>query len=282
MYGAILGDIIGSPFEFDRGDKTKEFDLFTKGCDFTDDSVMTIAVGEALLAVGPEATVQEIEEVVVTNMQDWGKRYPYAGYGGRFRYWLRERNPKPYGSYGNGSAMRVSAAGWLYNSLERTREVARATANVTHNHPEGIKGAEATASAIYMARNESSKEEIKEYIEREFHYNLDRTLDEIRPGYHMDETCQRTVPEAIIAFLESKDFEDAIRNAVSLGGDTDTLGAITGSIAEAFYGISDVLIAECRSRIDEGLMTDILDEFDHILGRDKNADSDEKNGTQAN
>ena len=282
MYGAILGDIIGSPFEFDRGDKTKEFDLFTKGCDFTDDSVMTIAVGEALLAVGTEATVKEIEEALVTNMQDWGKRYPYAGYGGRFRYWLRERNPKPYGSYGNGSAMRVSAAGWLYDSLERTREVARATANVTHNHPEGIKGAEATASAIYMARNESSKEEIKEYIEREFHYNLDRTLDEIRPGYHMDETCQRTVPEAIIAFLESKDFEDAIRNAVSLGGDTDTLGAITGSIAEAFYGISDVLIAECRSRIDEGLMTDILDEFDHILGRDKNADSDEKNGTQAN
>ena len=282
MYGAILGDIIGSPFEFDRGDKTKEFDLFTKGCDFTDDSVMTIAVGEALLAVGPEATVQEIEEAVVTNMQDWGKRYPYAGYGGRFKYWLREKNPKPYGSYGNGSAMRVSAAGWLYDSMERTREVARATANVTHNHPEGIKGAEATASAIYMARNESSKEEIKEYIEREFHYNLDRTLDEIRPGYHMDETCQRTVPEAIIAFLESKDFEDAIRNAVSLGGDTDTLGAITGSIAEAFYGISDVLIAECRSRIDEGLMTDILDEFDHILGRDKNADSDEKNGTQAN
>ena len=276
MYGAILGDIIGSPFEFDRGDKTKEFDLFTKDCDFTDDSVMTIAVGEALLAVGPEATVKEIEEAVVTNMQDWGKRYPYAGYGGRFRYWLRERNPKPYGSYGNGSAMRVSAVGWLYDSLERTREVARATANVTHNHPEGIKGAEATASAIYMARNESSKEEIKEYIEREFHYNLDRTLDEIRPGYHMDETCQRTVPEAIIAFLESKDFEDAIRNAVSLGGDTDTLGAITGSIAEAFYGISDVLIAECRSRIDEGLMTDILDEFDHILGRDKNADSDEK------
>ena len=276
MYGAILGDIIGSPFEFDRGDKTKNFDLFSKGCDFTDDSVMTIAVGEALLAVGPEATVKEIEEAVVTNMQDWGKRYPYAGYGGRFRYWLRERNPKPYGSYGNGSAMRVSAAGWLYDSMERTREVARATANVTHNHPEGIKGAEATAGAIYMARSGSSKEEIKEYIEREFHYNLDRTLDEIRPGYHMDETCQRTVPEAIIAFLESKDFEDAIRNAVSLGGDTDTLGAITGSIAEAFYGIPEVLLAECRNRIAEGLMTDVLDEFDHVLGRDRNVESDDK------
>ena len=282
MYGAILGDIIGSPFEFDRGDKTKEFDLFSKGCDFTDDSVMTIAVGEALLAVGPEATVKEIEEAVVTNMQDWGKRYPYAGYGGRFRHWLRESNPKPYGSYGNGSAMRVSAAGWLYDSMERTREVARATANVTHNHPEGIKGAEATASAIYMARNGFSKEEIKEYIEREFHYNLNRTLDEIRPGYHMDETCQRTVPEAIIAFLESQDFEDAIRNAVSLGGDTDTLGAITGSIAEAFYGIPAVLLAECRNRIDDGLMTDVLDEFDHVLGRNGNVDSDEKNGTQAN
>ena len=276
MYGAILGDIIGSPFEFDRGDKTKNFDLFSKGCDFTDDSVMTIAVGEALLAVGTEATVKEIEEAVITNMQDWGKRYPYAGYGGRFRHWLKEKSPKPYGSYGNGSAMRVSAAGWLYDSLERTREVARATANVTHNHPEGIKGAEATASAIYMARNESSKEEIKEYIEREFHYNLDRTLDEIRPGYHMDETCQRTVPEAIIAFLESKNFEDAVRNAVSLGGDTDTLGAITGSIAEAFYGIPAELLAECRSRIDEGLMRDILDEFDHALGRDRNVDYEEK------
>ena len=165
MYGAILGDIIGSPFEFDRGDKTKNFDLFSEGCGFTDDSVMTIAVGEALLAVGPEAAVKKIEDAVASNMQDWGKRYPHAGYGGCFRHWLKENNPKPYGSYGNGSAMRVSAAGWLYDSMERTREVARATANVTHNHPEGIKGAEATASAIYMARNGSSKEEIKEYID---------------------------------------------------------------------------------------------------------------------
>ena len=281
MYGAILGDIIGSPFEFDRGDKTKNFDLFSKGCGFTDDSVMTIAVGEALMAVGPEAAVKEIEDAVASNMQDWGKRYLHAGYGGSFRHWLKENNPKPYGSYGNGSAMRVSAAGWLYDSMERTREVARATANVTHNHPEGIKGAEATASAIYMARNGSSKEEIKEYIEREFHYDLRRTLDNIRPYYHHVESCQETVPEAIIAFLESKDFEDAVRNAVSLGGDTDTLGAITGSIAEAFYGISDVLIAECRSRLDEGSMMDILDEFDHTLGRDKNADSDDKEDDRA-
>ena len=265
MYGAILGDIIGSPFEFDRGDKTKKFDLFSKGCGFTDDTVMTIAVGEALLAVGADAKVKDIEEAVAVNMKEWGRRYPDAGYGGRFGYWLRESNPKPYDSYGNGSAMRVSAAGWLYESIERTREVAKATANVTHNHPEGIKGAEATASAIFMARNGSSKDEIKSYIEKEFDYNLNRTLDEIRPEYHMDETCQRTVPEAIIAFLEAEDFEDAIRNAVSLGGDTDTLAAITGSIAEAFYGIPAALIEECRSRIDKGLMTDILDEFDCFL-----------------
>ena len=263
MYGAILGDIIGSPFEFDRGDKTKKFDLFSEGCGFTDDSVMTIAVGEALLAVGPEAAVKEIEDAVVSNMQDWGKRYTHAGYGGSFRHWLKEKNPKPYGSYGNGSAMRVSA-------------------NVTHNHPEGIKGAEATASAIYMARNGSSKEEIKEYIEREFHYDLSRTLDNIRPYYHHVESCQETVPEAIIAFLESKDFEDAVRNAVSLGGDTDTLGAITGSIAEAFYGIPAVLIAECKSRIDKGLMTDVLDEFDHVLGRSVDTYSDEVDEIQAN
>ena len=267
MYGAILGDIIGSPFEFDRGDKTKDFELFSKGCGFTDDTVMTVAVAEALLAVGSAASVEEIEDAVVSSMQDWGKRYPDAGYGGRFRHWLKEKNPKPYGSFGNGSAMRVSAAGWLYDSIERTREVARATANVTHNHPEGIKGAEATASAIFLARKGASKEEIKNYIEDEFHYDLNRSLDQIRPGYHMDETCQRTVPEAIIAFLEATDFEDAIRNAVSLGGDTDTLGAITGSIAEAYFGIPAVLIAECKARVDDGLMTNIINEFDYVLGR---------------
>lgn len=263
MYGAILGDIIGSPFEFDRGDKTKDFELFTEGCNFTDDSVMTIAVAEALLAVGSAAPIDEIEAAVKASMQDWGHRYPHAGYGGSFRHWLKEKNPKPYGSYGNGSAMRVSAAGWLYDSLERTREVARATAKVSHNHPEGIKGAEATASAIYMARDGASKEEIKKYIESEFHYDLDRTLNQIRPSYHMDETCQKTVPEAIIAFLEAEDFEDAIRNAVSLGGDTDTLGAITGSIAEAYFGIPAILIAECKARIDKGLMSSVLEEFEN-------------------
>ena len=160
MYGAILGDIIGSRFEFDRGGKTKDFELLTEEDKFTDDSVMTVAVAEALMDAGKEASVKEIEAACVRSMQKWGKAYPYAGYGGNFRRWLRERDPKPYGSYGNGSAMRVSAAGWLYDSLERTREVARATAIVSHNHPEGLKGAECTAAVIYMARTGASKEEI--------------------------------------------------------------------------------------------------------------------------
>ena len=244
MYGAILGDIIGSPFEFDRGDKTKDFKLFSRRSHFTDDSVMTLAVCEALLKVGQDVTVKEIEDAVISSMQSWGRRYPHAGYGGYFRRWLTARPPEPYNSYGNGSAMRVSAAGWLYDSLEKTRTVAKATANVTHNHPEGIKGAEAN----------------------EFHYDLNRTLNEIRPGYHMDETCQKTVPEAIIAFLEAKDFEDAIRNAVSLGGDTDTLGAITGSIAEAYYGIPEWLITECRKRINKDMRV-VLDDFNDVLSR---------------
>lgn len=267
MYGAILGDIIGSPFEFDRGDKTKDFKLFSRRSHFTDDSVMTLAVCEALLKVGQDATVKEIEDAVITSMQSWGRRYPHEGYGGYFRHWLTARRPEPYNSFGNGSAMRVSAAGWLYDSLEKTRVVAKATANVTHNHPEGIKGAEATASAIFMARNGSSKEEIKKYIENEFHYDLNRTLDEIRPSFHMDETCQKTVPEAIIAFLEARDFEDAIRNAVSLGGDTDTLGAITGSIAEAYFGISETLISECRNRINKD-MRDVVDTFYSFVRKD--------------
>ena len=266
MYGAILGDIIGSPFEFDRGDKTKDFELFTKGCEFTDDSVMTVAVAEALIAVGTDASKEEIEEAVIANMQDWGIRYPYAGYGGRFYYWLKEKNPKPYNSYGNGSAMRVSAVGWLYSTLERTREVATYTAEVTHNHPEGIKGAEATASCIFLARNGASKDVIKEYVEKEFGYNLNRTLDEIRPTYHHVESCQQTVPEAIIAFWESEDFEDAVRNAVSLGGDTDTLAAITGSIAEAYYDIPAILRAECRNRVNEDVLN-VMELFDETIGR---------------
>lgn len=266
MYGAILGDIIGSPFEFDRGDKTKEFELFTRGCGYTDDSVMTVAVGEALLDAGREASVEEIRHLVTERMRSFGRRYPHAGYGGRFRRWLVDAGPRPYGSYGNGSAMRVSAAGWLYDTLERTLAVAEATADVTHNHPEGIKGAKATAGCIFLARNGAEKEEVRCYVEQEFHYDLSRTLAEIRPDYHHVESCQQTVPEAITAFLEADGFEDAIRNAVSLGGDTDTLAAITGSIAEAFYGIPEELKAACRKRILADLKT-VLQRFDEALGR---------------
>lgn len=194
------------------------------------------------------------------SMKSWGKKYPYAGYGYRFGMWLNSRDTEPYGSWGNGSAMRVSSVGWLYDSLERTREVARATAEVTHNHPEGIKGAEVTASAIYLARIGSSKNEIKQYIKDEFSYDLSRTLDEIRPSYHHVESCQETVPEALTAFFEGNDFEDVVRNAVSLGGDCDTLTCIAAGIAEAFYGIPEELVKECRSHISEDLLR-IVDGF---------------------
>ena len=261
MYGAILGDMIGAPYEFDRGAKTKDFPLFSEGSRFTDDTVMTIAVAEALLDVGEAADESDVCETVVRAMQRWGRRYPRVGYGGLFRRWLVSDEPEPYGSFGNGSAMRVAAAGWLYDTLARTREIARQTAIVTHNHPEGIKGAEATASAIFLAREGKPKEAIRDYIVQEFGYDLSRTLDEIRPHYSMDATCQGSVPEAILAFLESTDFEDAVRNAVSLGGDTDTVACIAGSIAEAFYGVPEVLKAECRSCLPQEMLA-VLEIFD--------------------
>ena len=260
MYGAILGDIIGSPYEFDRGKKTKDFPFFDRGASFTDDSVMTIAVAEALMrakGMGVSDDEKATKDLIIDSMHKWGHRYPNAGYGGRFRGWLMHNSREPYGSYGNGSAMRVSAAGWLYDDLETTRRAARRTAEVTHNHPEGIKGAEATAAAIWMARKGKTKEEIKDYIINEFGYDLSRTCDEIRPGYRHDESCQKTVPEAITAFLEGSDFEDVIRTAVSLGGDCDTLTCIAGSIAEAFYGVPDYLKYECEKRLPDD-MADIL------------------------
>ena len=260
MYGAILGDMIGAPYEFDRGDKSKEFPLFVEKSQFTDDTVMTIAVAEALMDSEGQ-TDGEIRQTLVRSMQDWGHRYPHAGYGGRFDVWLRQKNPKAYGSFGNGSAMRVSSVGWLYDTLEETRQMARITAEVTHNHPEGIKGAESTAAAIFLARNGRSKSKIRDYITREFHYDLSRTCDEIRPTYHHVESCQETVPEAITAFLEGEDFEDVIRTAVSLGGDCDTLTCIAGSMAEAFYGVPDNLKEECRRRLGDDML-EVLDRFD--------------------
>ena len=230
MLGAILGDIVGSPYEFDHNNyKHKDFPLLSEKSHFTDDTVMTAAVAVGLIdGKGlPERTFCAVQH----EMRFWGREYPHAGYGGMFRRWLHAENPKPYGSFGNGSAMRVSAAGWLFDTLDKTLEMAKVTAEVTHNHPEGIKGAQATAAVIFLAR----------------------TCDEIRPTYHHVETCQETVPEAIIAFLESVSFEDALRNAVSLGGDSDTLACITGGIAEAFYGMPQELRAETLKRLPEDI-----------------------------
>lgn len=259
MYGAILGDMIGAPFEFDRGDKTKDFPLFCENSQFTDDTIMTIAVAEALMdTLGKDDDA--IRAALVRSMQKWGHRYPHAGYGVRFDGWLYVTDPQPYNSFGNGSAMRVCPVGWLFDNLEETRRVARLTAEVTHNHPEGIKGAEATASAIFMARNHASKGQIKAFIEQEFHYDLSRTCDEIRPDYHHVESCQETVPEAITAFLEGTDFEDVIRTAVSLGGDCDTLTCIAGSIAEAFYSVPEEMVRTCRQRLSEDILQ-VVDRF---------------------
>ena len=265
MYGAILGDMIGAPYEFDRGNKTKDFPLFSRGSQFTDDSVMTIAVAEALMGLEDGADDDAVHHAVSKAMRIWGKNYPDAGYGGRFRDWLFTHwQPKPYGSWGNGSAMRVSAVGWLYDTIEKTRRYAKLTAEVTHNHPEGIKGAEATASAIFMARTGATKDEIRVYIIQEFDYDLSRTCDEIRPGYHHVESCQETVPEAITAFLEGIDFEDVIRTAVSLGGDCDTLTCIAGAMAEAFYGVPEEMKEECRKRLPDDMLK-VLDQFDQKM-----------------
>lgn len=251
MTGAIAGDIIGSVYEFDNI-KTTDFPLFTNESDYTDDTIMTVAVADWLLNGGDLAKV----------MQRYGREYPYptGGYGGRFSGWLREKDPLPYNSWGNGSAMRVSAVGWMFDSLEKTLEVAKETAIVTHNHPEGIKGAQATAAAIYLARTGKSKQDIKQYIETAFSYDLGRTCDEIRPFYRFNESCQGTVPEAIIAFLDSSDFENAIRLAVSLGGDSDTLACITGGIAEAFYGIPEDIERQVYDKL-PGTFQKVIKEF---------------------
>lgn len=266
MYGAILGDIVGKPYEHNFKMKNKVFPLFVPASHFSDDSVMTIAIADGLLHVAKEASLDEIRSAVIRSMQYWGRKYPRAGYGGRFRYWLYEEDPQPYRSFGNGSAMRVSPVGWLYDTIERTRAVAAATADVTHNHPEGIKGAEAAASVIFLARHHTSKEEIKAYVEQNFGYDLSRTVAEIRPTYQFDSSCQGTVPEAIIAFLEGTTFEDVLRTAVSLGGDCDTLTSIASAMAEAYYGMPDNLRAEVRNRIQPDMLA-VVDQFDQHLGR---------------
>ncbi len=287
MLGAIIGDIVGSVYEWDNI-KTKEFPLFRDDCFFTDDTVMTIATAEALMN-GGEA------DDLIDAYKKWGRLYPHAGYGGRFGAWLRSDDREPYDSWGNGSAMRVSPCVWLMDCgfAARTglwpsvgRGIAELSAAVTHNHPEGIKGALAVTDAIFMCRFyaggygldmsaphndrytfDEYKGRIKAHIEREYSYDLSLSLDQIRPGYRFNESCQGTVPQAITAFLESTGFEDAIRNAISLGGDSDTLAAITGSIAEAAYGIPDDIRDKALSYLDQPLRDTVLRWERYLAGR---------------
>jgi ADP-ribosylglycohydrolase len=250
MLGAIAGDIIGSRFEH-AGIKSKNFELFNHQSIFTDDTVHTIAVADSLLHNVPYQC----------KYREYFHSYPTAGYGRRFRRWAESPDPVPYGSYGNGSAMRVSPIAWYYDSLDDVLTEALHSAEITHNHPEGIKGAQAVAAAIYLARTGTDKEGIRKYTEKQFNYDLSSSIDVIRPDYTYEVSCQSSVPQAITAFLDSIDFEDAIRNAVSLGGDSDTQACIAGSIAEAYYGEVPVQIAqETLKRLDD-LLTNIYTKF---------------------
>jgi ADP-ribosylglycohydrolase len=250
MLGAIAGDIIGSSYEW-HNTKSYNFELFTPQSSPTDDSVLTIAVADCLLH----------DKDYVKTFKEYGHRYPRAGYGGMFLKWLGCNNSSPYNSFGNGSAMRVSPVGFAFGTLEEVLLQAEKSAAVTHNHPEGIKGAQAIASSIFLARSGSGKQDIRNYVVKTLGYNLNQTLDEIRPTYEFDETCQGSVPQAIIAFLESNDYEDAIRKAISLGGDSDTIGCMTGGIAQAYYKvIPDYIVEKVRSLLEEEFI-EIIDEF---------------------
>lgn len=250
MLGAIIGDIVGSRFEWNNH-RGKDFEFFTNECFPTDDSIMSLAVAQAILISRPDHS--DLSKNAVECMQRIGRNYPNCGYGVSFNEWIFANNPKPYNSYGNGSAMRVSAVGFVANSLEETKELSKLVTEVSHNHPEGLKGAEATAVAIYMARTGSSILQMKDYIIKNY-YPIDFTLDEIRDSYKFNETCQQTVPQALEAFFESTSFEDAIRNAVSIGGDSDTLSAICGGIAEAYYGIPTDIRENALEFLDSRLM----------------------------
>ena len=243
MFGAIAGDVIGSIYER-HPIKSKEFKLFDAECRFTDDTVLTIAVAHALLDGGDN---------YADKYRTYYRSYPTAGYGGAFRAWARSPDSRPYNSFGNGSAMRVSPVGFALNDLNRVRLEARRSAEVTHNHPEGIKGAEATAAAVFLARAAEAKNKIRAYLEQQFGYDLSRTPDEIRPGYAFDVTCQGTVPAALCCFLYSDSYEDTVRNAVSLGGDSDTLACIAGSVAGAFWGTPAWIWTEAEKRLDDQL-----------------------------
>lgn len=250
MLGAIIGDIVGSRFEFNNI-RRKDFDLFTDQCVLTDDSIMTLAVAKAILMSQPD--YKNLSQNAVECMQTIGRCYPGYGYGDRFYRWIFAENPKPYNSYGNGSAMRVSAAGFAAHSLDEAKLLFKLVTEVTHNHPEGMKGAEATAVAVYLAKTGKDIQEIRDYINQHY-YTMDFTLDEIRDTYRFNESCQGTVPQALQAFFESTDFEDAIRNAISIGGDSDTVAAICGGVAQAYYGIPTDIRKQALSFLDTKLL----------------------------
>lgn len=258
MLGAIIGDTVGSRFEW-HNHRSKDFDFLTYKCEPTDDSIMTLAIAKAILK--SEGDVNKLPDLAVRYMQQLGRLYPDAGYGGAFRKWIRSKDPKPYGSFGNGAAMRVSPIGFAAKNLDEAKAMSKAVTKVTHNHPEGIKGAEATTVAIFMALHGESMLEIRDYIDKNY-YPMNFTLDGIRGSYQFNETCQDTVPQAMMAFFESTGFEDAIRNAISIGGDSDTLAAITGGIAEAYYGIPSEIRKHELTFLDERLLA-ILVEFEN-------------------
>jgi len=262
MLGAIIGDIAGSRFEFDNI-RSKDFELLAEDCCVTDDSIMTLAVAKAILACNGDW--EQLGYNSVKYMREIGRKYPRCGFGGMFRRWVFSNNPEPYNSYGNGAAMRVSPCGFIARTEDEAILLSRKVTEVTHNHPEGLKGAEAVSVAIFMARNQTEKNEIKERMEKDY-YALNFTLDSIREDYQFNETCQGTVPQAITAFLESNSFEDAIRNAISIGGDSDTLAAITGSIAEAYYGVPFDLKSRAQSYLDRELLK-IYREWEKKSGR---------------
>ena len=250
MFGAIYGDIVGSVYEFNNI-KTKNFELFSKRSDFTDDTGMTLAVAKTLNEYSTDNT-EEFKEHLIDNMHLIGEKYPDLGYGGHFRMWLESKDRSAYNSYGNGSAMRVSPVGFYAKSLEEAESLAKATAEITHNHPEGIKGAVTTAGAIWVALHGASMQDIKEYVSG--FYSIDFTLDKIRPYYHFDVSCQGSVPQAFESFFESTGFEDTIRNCISIGGDSDTIAAIAGPVAEAYYGMSEEEKEKALSYLDSYLL----------------------------
>ena len=267
MLGAIIGDIVGSRFEWNNH-KSKDFALFggdgitDSGCTYTDDTVMTVAVADTLLQFDriDNNNAEEFQRVLVERMHAYGQKRLDCGFGGNFYSWIKNGDTEPYGSCGNGSAMRVSPVGWYAKTLTDAKRIAKLTAEVTHNHPEGIKGAQAVAAAVFLARRRHlPQSRILLHILTNYYPNyIPRPLDEVRPQYEFDETCQGSVPEAILAFVEAKSFEDALRNAVSIGGDSDTIADISGAIAEAFYGIPDTMREKALSFLDEELRNVVL------------------------